>query len=105
LRITPQRTSREHGGQSPDNSTATSPALRAKIEQLLPALTRQSGSYRLSKYVNDEGSYDESITVDLADQRITFRLFQGERFAPAPKSVATLYELAVGHPLVATTEK
>jgi hypothetical protein len=85
-----------------ESKKALDPKQRAAIEALLPKLAKLSGgTFSLSKYVDDEGSRSESLTVVFGAKMLHFGLAQGSRYPQPPDEIRRLYKLVAGRELPA----
>jgi len=81
---------------------------RTEIETLLPLLAGIATGvhYRLSNFVNDEGTHSERISVTIGSSNVkTFYFQQGGNATECPPIVAQLYRLTVGRPIPFESER
>lgn len=63
------------------------------LAALLPKLPRAAATFSISEFVNDEGWYNETLTVEREGKPVVFRLEQGRRFPPLPPELVELKKL------------
>ncbi|MBL8923000.1 MAG: hypothetical protein JNJ54_29390 [Myxococcaceae bacterium] len=79
-------------------SKATKPrALDAEVGKaiagLLPRLPTAGATFSISDFVNDEGWYDETLTVERDGKALVFHLRQGKQAPPLPPELVELKRL------------
>jgi len=62
---------------------------RDEVAALLPRLP-QAATYSMSDFVDDEASYDETLTVEQNGKQLVFALVQGKQAPAMPKALAEL---------------
>lgn len=63
------------------------------IAALLPKLPTQPATFSISEFVNDEGWYNETLTVERDGKPVAFHLQQGRRAPPLPPELIELKKL------------
>lgn len=63
------------------------------IAALLPKLPQEGGRFSISNFVNDEGWYDETLTVEREGKKVIFNLQQGTQAPPLLPELRELKKL------------
>ena len=81
------------GSKSVIASTDPDVKRREQVAALLPDLPVAPATYSMSDFVDDEGWYRETLTLERVGKRVVFELVQGKRAPPMPKALAELRSL------------